>query len=620
MHFRVEFPAHYWQAQPMKFNLKLRCVLALVALSAALTVGLSAASNAGATATGTITYAEAPGAAPTWIFPYTGYQNFSASNLGTFQQLMYRPLYFFGLGANTAFVPSLSLAAAPTLSKDDKTVTIHLKGWRFANGSVIDATSVMFFLNLYEADPTNYGAYTPGLGIPDQIASASGSGLTVVLHMKSAVNANWLLYNYLSEITPLPTSWDVSAAHVAARCATGAFGAVSTDASCKAVEAYLDKMASTTSTFTSAFWQGGDDGPWRLTSFDAAGDATFQANPRYSGPQKAQVREVKEIAYTSESTEKSDLVADKLDLGYLDVSDLVSPAPKPGVVGANLGSLNPHYRLVAEPSYSFDFAQINYSSSNPLAAEFAQLYVREALQQSLDQPSIVKSVDDNYGVVGFSPLPSSTPTTLAKSPTNHYVFNVAAAKALLTSHGWTEVAGVMTCTSPGTAAGQCGANIALATPLSFSFMYVTGDPAVDATVTAMVNDWMAIGVDVTATANTFNNLATACTVGSGTPWSICWTGEPWTYNPNFYPSGEQTFLSGAASNWGGYTNPQMNALIQAEMTGHATLSAFEQYAADQVPVLYLPDADGLVEVNRSLKSSIGFTNALGNFLPEYFHF
>ena len=44
----------------------------------------------------------------------------------------------------------------------------------------------MFFLNLYHADPTNYGAYTPGVGIPDQIASASGSGLTVVLHMKSA--------------------------------------------------------------------------------------------------------------------------------------------------------------------------------------------------------------------------------------------------------------------------------------------------------------------------------------------------------------------------------------------------------------------------------------------------
>jgi peptide/nickel transport system substrate-binding protein len=605
----------------MKFNLKLRSAVALVALTSAVTLTLSAtpASVAGATS-GTVTYAEAPGAAPDWIFPYTGYQDFSASNLGQFQQLMYRPLYFFGLGASASFVPSLSLAAAPVLSAGNKTVTIRLKGWRFANGQVVDASSVMFFLNLYHADPTNYGAYTPGVGIPDQIASASGSGLTVVLHMKSAVNANWLLYNYLSEITPLPATWDVSAAHVGARCATGTFGAASTDLSCKAVEAYLDKMAGATSTFTSAFWQGGDDGPWRLSSFDAAGNATFEANPRYSGPQKAQVRAVKEVAYTSESTEKSDLVANKLDLGYLDVSDLVTPAPKPGVVGANLGSLNAHYRLVADPSYSFDFAQINYSSSNPLEAEFAQTYFRQALQQSLDQTSILKTVDDNYGVAGFSPLPSSTPPALSKVPVDHYPFNATSAKALLTSHGWTEVAGVMTCTSPGTAASDCGANIAIGAPLTFTLMYVTGDPAVDATVNDMVADWTAIGVDVTATANTFNNLATACTVGSGTPWSMCWSGEPWTYEPNYYPSGEQNFLSGASSNWGGYANAQMNALIQAEMTGKATLSAFEQYAADQVPVLYLPDADGLVEVNRSLKSSIGFENVLGNFLPEYLHF
>lgn len=604
----------------MKFNLTLRYAVALAALASALALGLSAAPAGAGAAAGTITYAEAPGAAPTWIFPYTGYQNFTASNLGQFQELMYRPLYFFGLGANAAYVPSLSLAATPVVSKNLRTVTIHLKGWRFANGQLVDASSVMFFLNLYHADPTNYGAYTPGVGIPDQIASASGSGLTVVLHMKSPVNANWLLYNYLSEITPLPNSWDVSAAHVNARCATGTFGATSTDASCKAVETYLDKLAGTTTTFTSAFWQGGDDGPWRLTSFDGAGNATFQANPHYSGPQRAQVRFVKEVAYTSEASEKGDLADNKLDLGYLDAADLTAPAPKPGVVGPNLASLNAHFRLVAEPSYSFDFAQINYSASNPLAAEFAQPYFRAALQQSLDQASILKTVDDNYGVVGYSPLPSNAPSSLAKVPTNHYAFNQASAKALLTSHGWSEVAGVMTCTSPGTAAGDCGANIALAASLSFSFMYVTGDPAVDATVNAMVSDWASIGVDVTATANTFNNLASACTVGSGTPWSVCWSGTPWTYGPNYYPSGEQTFLSGAASNWGGYANPQMNALIQAAMSGRANLSAFEQYAADQVPVLYLPDADGLVEVNRSLKSSIGFTNALGDFLPEYLHF
>jgi peptide/nickel transport system substrate-binding protein len=605
----------------MKFSPKTRLTVAVLIVASGLSLGLGTVNGGASTPGGTLTFAEAPGAAPNWIFPYTGYQDFSASNLNDFQELMYRPLYFFGLGATAAYVPSLSLAETPTVSKNGKTVTIDLKGWRFANGQVVDASSVMFFLNLYDADPTSYGAYTPGLGIPDQVATASGSGLQVVIRMKNAVNPNWFLYNYLSEITPLPDSWDVSAPHVAGHCATGAYGAASTQASCKAVEAYLDKMATATSTFASAFWQGGDDGPWRLASFDAKGDATFAANPRYSGPQHAQVHYVREIAYSSETTEKADLLAGKLDIGYLDVSDVTSPAPKPGAVGANLAGLNAKYRLTTAAPYAVDFAQINYSTSNPLQAVFQQLYFRQALQESFNQPSVLRSVDQNYGVLGYSPLPAGAPTTLSKVPSNPYAFNVTAAKALLTSHGWTEAAGVMACTSPGTAVGECGANVALGTTLSFSLMYVTGDPTVDDTVDAMVADWADIGVDVTATANTFNNLATSCTVGSGSAWSMCWSGAPWSYEPNYYPSGDQLFLTGANSNWGGYDSPQMDALITADTTGMQSLSAYEQYATDQVPVLFMPTTESLIETNRTLQSSIGWApNALGNFLPEYLHF
>jgi peptide/nickel transport system substrate-binding protein len=386
----------------MKFSIKTRFTVAALVIASGLSLAVGSGDGGASTPGGTITFAEEPGAAPNWIFPYTGYQNFSASNLNQFQELMFRPLYFFGLGASAAFVPSLSLAETPTVSKNGKTVTINLKGWRFADGQVVDATSVMFFLNLYDADPTSYGAYTPGLGIPDQVATASGSGLRVVIRMKDAVNPNWFLYNYLSEITPLPESWDVTAAHVAGRCATGAYGAASTQASCKAVEAYLDKLATTTSTFASAFWQGGDDGPWRLASFDAQGNATFAANPRYSGPQRAQVRYVREIAYSSESAEKADLLAGKLDLGYVQVSDVTSPAPRPGAVGANLAGLNARYRLSAAAPYAVNFAQINYSTSNPLQAVFQQLYVRQALQESFNQPAVLRSVDQNYGVPGYS--------------------------------------------------------------------------------------------------------------------------------------------------------------------------------------------------------------------------
>ena len=41
-----------------------------------------------------------------------------------------------------------------------------------------------------------------------------------------------------------------------------------------------------------------------------------------------------------------------------------------------------------------------------------------------------------------------------------YAFDPAKAKALLTSHGWTENSSkVMVCTKPGTAANECGAGV-----------------------------------------------------------------------------------------------------------------------------------------------------------------
>jgi hypothetical protein len=65
----------------------------------------------------------------------------------------------------------------------------------------------------------------------------------------------------------------------------------------------------------------------------------------------------------------------------------------------------------------------------------------------------------------------------------------------------------------------------------------------------------------------------------------------------------------------------MNALITADTQGRAPLGAYEQYAADQLPVLYMPNLENLIEINRNLKSSIGWVpNTLGNFLPEYLHY
>ena len=314
----------------MQLGRKLRLAITIGAVASSLSVGLIAPTISGAAApSGTITFAEGPGANPNYIFPYMGCQFFSVDNINQFQTMMYRPLYWFGLGGSSAEVPKLSAGNPPAYSHGNKTITVKMKGWKFADGQVVNAESVMFFLNMYKADPTAYCGYNGGYGIPDQVTSAHGSGNTVVINFKTSVNPGWILYNYLSEITPMPNTWDRTASSAHATCATGHYGAKSTDAACKAVETYLDAQSSKTSTYTNAMWQSGVDGPWKLTAFDSLGNATFHPNTKYSGPQKAQVSVVKEVAFTSTQAEENQLQAGAIDLGFVDPTILTAPAPSP---------------------------------------------------------------------------------------------------------------------------------------------------------------------------------------------------------------------------------------------------------------------------------------------------
>ena len=603
----------------MRVGHSFRLAAAAVVLASVALAGPRAFASVTAVPSGTITFAEEPGANPNFIFPFMGCAYASVNNINQFQMLMFRPLYWFGLAGSAQFEPSLSLADAPVFSNDDHTVTITMRGWHFADGQVVNARSVMFFLNMYKADPTAYCGYNAGYGIPDQVKNAAGHGNTVRINFTTSVNPNWLLDNYLSEITPMPDRWDRTSSSQTSRCALGTYGAASTDAACNTVMAYLTKEGSTTSTFTGDLWQGGDDGPWRLSSFSATGDATFQPNSQYRGPQRAQVRFVKEIAYTTTQGEESDLLNGVLSIGYVDPSVLTNAAPAPGHVGPNWVPLARRYSLVTGSGWSFNYAAYNFTSSDPNAAAVDQLYIRQALQYAVDQRSLIESADKGYGSAIDSPLPPNTPRTLSKRVINPYPFNFAAARTLLSAHGWTLVNDVQTCTDPGTGTGQCGANIAQGYQLSFNVVWPTGTGALDQTLSAEIDNWQSLGIQVAHSTDTFNNVISDCT--GAKPYEICAWGYGWSYVPSDYPSGESLFLPGGDFNVGTYANAQMTSLIKGSIYGKSNLSAYAAFAAQQLPVLYQPQANAIDEVARSLKSSVGFApNPLGDFMPEYFHY
>ncbi|MFI5035914.1 MAG: ABC transporter substrate-binding protein [Acidimicrobiales bacterium] len=580
--------------------------------------GVGAAAGAPA-ARNVITYAEAPGASPNYIFPFASCQYYSSSNMNQFQMLMYRPLYWFGLGGSPSLVPSLSLAEVPRFTNGDRTVTISLKGWRFADGQIVNARSVLFFLNMYRADPTAFCGYNAGFGIPDQVRNAAGTGDTVQINFATPVNPNWMLDNYLSEITPLPDVWDRTSPTRGARCASGVFGAASTKAACTAVAKYLSSVASDTATFTKPLWQSGVDGPWRLTAFDHLGNATFQPNPRYSGPQKAQVTMVKERAYTSDLAEETDLRAGRLSIGYLDPSVLESPALATGRPGPNWSPLDGHYTMTVGATWSFNFAALNFSTADPKSAAINQLYIRQALQMLIDQGTLIEVTFKGYGSPVYSPLPPQIPRQLAAPVANPYPFNPTAAQSLFATHGWTVEGGALTCVSPGTGTGQCGPGISAGYTLSFNVVIAAGSATLSQAIAAEAANWRAFGIGVTVLTASLSNVLSDCTGGSG--FEICEWGTGWTYEPGNYPSGEALFTPGGGSNIGTYNDPAMTALISASTQGSGSLAAYADYAAKQLPVLYQPQPMAIQETIRGLKSTVGLTpNPLGNFMPEYFHF
>jgi peptide/nickel transport system substrate-binding protein len=613
------------------------------AVAAAVMVGVGAIAIPVASAKGvafqpnsTITIAEGAGANPNYIFPYVNCNYFSVSNLNQFQELLYRPLYWFGLGASTAVVPSLSTANMPVASNNNQTYTISLKGWKFSDGTTVNAQSVAFFVNMYKADVqktggAGYCGYNPGFGIPDQLASNNGfvvdnANDSVTFNFSSPVNPNWILYNYFSEITPMPLAWDSTG------CATDAYGSAAAKTDCMADYNTLNAAATDTTQWTNSNENNSEvpwnisDGPWKLSAADALGNVTFVPNNSYSGPQKALVGQVKLKAYTSTTAELADLESNNLTSGYVDpTTPGLGAAPAPGKVGTNLSSLSANYNLTTGTSWSFNYLALMFSgnsgatSDNGVSvatqnAEMSKLYIRQALQEGIDQTGIISSVFHGYGLPTCSPLPTGASSAISGKVGCAYKYNLKAAASLLKAHGWTKQSGNLVCTN----ASLCGSGINVGDALSFRFSYLSSGtaPSTYDAMQSVINNWQSLGIQVVSDPQGFNTAVSTCTNED-----ICSWGAGWIYAPDYYPSGESLFANGGSFNVGNYLDTQMDTLITGTTSGNDTLTNYETYAAQQLPVLYVPNPTGSGEISKSLKSTIGFqANPLGNLMPEYLYF
>ena len=587
---------------------------------------------------GTVRWAEPPGTPPTYIFPFMSPQNSSVTNISDFQYLMYRPLYYFGFPSSTKTTlnPTISLASAPTYGSGDTTATIAMKpNYKWSNGESVTASDVLFFLNMLHAESSNWYDFTPGF-LPDNVKSVAATSPTALtITMTKAVDPTWFTYNQLSQVTPFPSAWDIAAGGAApgsGGCSTGAYGASATDAACTKVWTYLTGQANDPSTYaTNPLW-GIVDGPYTIAaskggSFSTSGTTLLVPNPAYTGPQKATVK-VSELPYTTDSAEFNGLVGGSLDIGYLPPQDVTQNTTNASIAGPNNPRLTNFY-LTPWILFGFNYAVPKFEStgdSGNAGAILKQLYVRQAMQSSINQPAMISKFLKGYGVPTYGPVPVLPKNDLVDSfeKSNPYPYNLTKAKSLLTSHGWQNVSGVATCMKPGSAKNQCGAGIPKGATMNFTFVYASGTEWQQQVAQVEQSAWTSIGIKTSLQSQTFPTVlqgyAAPCQSGQPCTGELGWWGGGWEYSPDFYPSGESLFFTDAGSNAANYSSAKADSLIAATTNSNTNLNAYQNYIATQLPNLWEPNADyELSEVANTLRG-VAPQNPYAELLPEYWYY
>jgi peptide/nickel transport system substrate-binding protein len=596
---------------------------------------------------GTVTFTEGSQLPPNYIFPVYTFSVCSTANSNQFMYMMYRPLYWFGNNYSPTINYNYSIGQAPVFSNGGKTVTIKLNAWKYSNGEPITARDLVFWMNVIKADPaTEWCGYAPGY-FPDNVSSYSApNSSTFVMNFNKTYNQEWILYSELSQLTPMPLTWDRTSFSGCSTHTTPQTCPVpsntsnlpdTTKSGAAAVYKFLDGQAKQLGSWTTSPLWSTVDGPFKLQSYNTDGAATLVANTTYSGTPKPTISKLQLLPFTSEAA-----IYNETRSGGPSAVTIASIPSQYAPQLSTLAGLG--YDVNKAASYSFNYFPLNLNSNastspggEPVRYVLRQAYFRQAFQHLVDQPGWISAflyhtADPTCGPIPPAPSTPLVDTTAVSSST--CAFSVSAAQSLLTANGWKVVSGgTTTCIKPGTATGDCGAGIKSGEGIAFNVDYESGVVAVQNEMNDLEANAKKVGVTVNLTTHPFNTV-----IATGVPCapsaSTCkWTGENWgagwIYGPSYLPTGEQLYNPGSAANSGSYGDAKMTQLIGATITGpnsvesHA-IATYAQYVAQQLPVVFGPTSVGTYGgyaatlVDKKLGGYAA--NALGLMNPEDWYF
>jgi peptide/nickel transport system substrate-binding protein len=104
---------------------------------------------------------------------------------------------------------------------------------------------------------------------------------------------------------------------------------------------------------------------------------------------------------------------------------------------------------------------------------------------------------------------------------------------------------------------------------------------------------------------------------------MAYWGNGWEFAPDYYPSGEVAFSTGAIGNWGSYSDAAMDSKIKATTTqpGSTVFQDWANYTAQQLPMLFMPlSASQISAIKTSLAGAAPQPSAGLAITPESWYF
>ena len=454
---------------------------------------------------------------------------------------------------------SRSLASSVTTPDNGTTFKITLRPWHWSDGVQVTSQDVLYTFNLAKSLGDTWPDNGTG-GLPGIVKSLTIQDAThFTITLTRQVNPQWFILNGLFCLQPVP-------AHIWSH---------------YTVDQIWQQQSSP------SFFQV-VDGPLIPKILASGLDAVFVPNPHYEGPHINFSRLIMKFM-DSENAELQAVQSGDLDMANLPFALF------------DLGShMHGVHIVTLPPSYSFNELIPNIAS--PSATFFADVRVRQAIANAINQQQIINLAMHGQGVpvyTGAPPVPASFLSPAARAGTEPDIFAPEKARMLLKEAGYTP--------------GPDGILQKNGKQLSFVALIPAGRPENIEIAETIQQNLATVGIRMRAHEIEFNQML-ALELGPPAGWEAIIDAS----TENAFPSGENGFMTGSFYDQNGYSDKHMDELINAStyQPGLAGLFAYEDYSAVSLPVIFLPVEKFSILVRNGLHGVENFINPLGFWAPD----